>query len=376
MKRHDVSLENIKTHGKVNAEYVDHILHVTTHLQNNRFHVSEMPLVSYICIPGKFKLPLKIDIRVKMDSPSMYVVLGKGHLTFGTSFLDNRRIGDIIEPDIKKTSAFDNSMEANIPYDISIMYGLKFLQVNINGKERYFSKKEKYIKSPLLNQLNQEGFELKIAGSKQNCLSISSIVVTEFDCDELSNPHPIENTENYAKINLSVDKTAKSDFEECISKLSEELQTETRELNQYLLGNKMLKIKRKIEGTSEACKISYVSSHGFTYGIHISDSIADHFFWWYMVSNNRYQDKYMGRKNDFTIETLNKVKDVSPDIADQLFSYYDECFGCNINCSARTVYEFAGNKKTVCHGKMIMTMKIETFKNLHFLFQALTDILA
>lgn len=33
-------------------------------------------------------------------------------------------------------------MEVNIPYDISIIYGLQFLQVNINGKERFTSLQE------------------------------------------------------------------------------------------------------------------------------------------------------------------------------------------------------------------------------------------
>ena len=47
MKRYDVALENMKTHGKANAEYVDPILYVTTQMQNTSFNTSEMPLLSF-----------------------------------------------------------------------------------------------------------------------------------------------------------------------------------------------------------------------------------------------------------------------------------------------------------------------------------------
>jgi hypothetical protein len=259
-------------------------------------------------------------------------------------------------------------------FDCSIIYDLKFMQILINGEEKYYSKNEKYIKSPLMDKLNAEGFELKIAGSKQSYLTISSIMVTEFEKDELAHLRSRQNIVDKNGICLSIDKKAKSDFNECISVLSSGLKKEIISLNDFLLSKKNLKIKRKIEGTSQACKINYVSNHGFSYAVHVSENITDHFFWWYMVSNLTYENKYMGRKNDLTKETLNKVAETSPEIAKQLFSYYKECSGC-CECAVKTIYEHDGSKKTVCHGKMIMNMKIQTFQNMQYMFKILSDML-
>jgi len=142
MKQYSINLKSVSSHGNITADFADNMLHITTKSQNTRFDKFETPLKSYIQIPQKFKLPLRVDTRIKMDAPSMYLILGKGHLTFGTSFLDNRRIGDIVEPDVKKTSAFDNKLEMNTFSDLSIIYDTKFMQILVNGKERFFSKKK------------------------------------------------------------------------------------------------------------------------------------------------------------------------------------------------------------------------------------------
>jgi len=374
MEQYNISLKNVISHGNITTDFTDNMLHIITHSQNTRFYAFEMPLSSYIQLPQKVKIPLRIDLRIKMDNPSLYLSLGKGHLTFGINFLDNRRIGDIAEPDIKKTSVFDNKLEVNKFHDLSIIYDYKFMRILVNGKERFYSKKEKYIKSHFLEELNKNGFDFKIAGSKQTHLTIASISIIEYENDELKDLRSGQNTVFTA--DLSIDKKVKADFDECISKLPLELNDKVKEINNYLLNNKNLKIKRKIEGTSKACKISYVSTHGFSYSIHISDDILDHFFWWYMVSNNRYENKYMGQKNDLTELTLNKVKETSPETAEELFSYYDECVSCNPNCSVtRKIYKYADKKKAVCHGKMIMNMNVNTFNNIRFMFVALDELL-
>ena len=90
-----------------------------------------------------------------MDNPSLYLVLGKGHVIFGTSFLDNHRIGDLIEPGLKKALVFLNNLEMNVFHEISVFYGYKFFQICIDSEERYFSKK--YIKSHILKNANNDG---------------------------------------------------------------------------------------------------------------------------------------------------------------------------------------------------------------------------
>lgn len=369
MKLQQIALDQLQPHGKVTAKFTVPTLSFTTQMQNYRFYAEGMPLNSYLVVPGTYRLPLKVDMVAKIDNSSLYLVLGKGHVTLGTSFLDNRRIGDILEPDPKKTAVFPNDLEMNIFHQITVFYGHDFFQICIDGEERYFSKKEKYIKSRLLEAANKEGFAFKIAGSKHTCVTISSLSVTEFEKDEPSGLLDGKKEENAPKINCSIDKKAKSDFESCIAGLPADLQKEVRAIDLELLNHKNLKVKRKIEGTKEACKITYVSSHGFSYALRINNAILDHSFWWYMVSNYKYQDHYMGRKNDLTGEMLLRVKSFSPTAAGRLFDYYDECVGCTARCQARTVYEFDGMKKQTCHGKMIMNMNEETFQNIRLLFR-------
>jgi len=341
-----------------------------TLFQNTRFYQKEEPISSYVQIPDAFRLPLQIDMTINMDSPALYILLGKGHLNFG-SFMDNRCIGDIAEPDTK-THSFYNQISINKDVNISILYGMDFMQVIVDGETRYFSKKEKYMKSPLFVQANADGFPLKIACDKHTRLCVKKLRITEYDNDDFS-PLLYDNIIN-SQI-LSIDKKAKSDFEECLSILSPELANEIRITDDYLRKTKALSIKRKIEGDSKACKINYVSSHGFSYAIRISENAMNHFFWWYMVSNYKFEGKYMGRKNDLTAETLVRMSQIAPGLTERLFSYYDDCVSCSTNCKVKTIYELNGKKKVACHGKMLMNMNISTLSDARSMIEAICDII-
>ena len=310
-------------------------------------------------------------MTINMDSPALYVLLGKGHLNFG-SFMDNRCIGDIVEPDTK-THSFYNQINIGKDVRLSILYGINFIQIIVDDEIRYFSKKEKYMKSPLFAPLNVEGFVLKIACAKHTQLCLKKLHITEFDTPELT-PLP-QNNVLTGQI-LSIDKKVKSDFEECLLMLSPTLADEIRLTDNYLRKTKDLLIKRKVEGTSKACKINYVSAHGFSYAIHISENTMNHFFWWYMVSNHKFQEKYMGRKNDLTAETFARMYSIAPDISERLFSYYDDCVNCGTNCSVKTIYELNGKKKTVCHGKMLMNMNVTTLSDVRFMIDAIRCVTA
>lgn len=134
---------------------------------------------------------------------------------------------------------------------------------------------------------------------KQSKIAIKEISITEHDNEP--NIMPYGNIIKSA--NLANNKEAKVDFEECIFYLSKELQDELRKMDTYLLSEKSLKIKRRIEGDHHGCKITYTSQTGFSYSLLISDELLNHFFWWYMLSNYKFENKYGGRKNDLTNET-------------------------------------------------------------------------
>ena len=372
MTEHIIDFTAVETAGNLTAECGNGVLILKdTRSQNTRFYQKEEPISSYVRIPGTYKIPLRIDMTVAMDAPALYVMLGRGHVNFG-SFMDNRCIGDVCEPDTK-THSFYNAVPIGWDVDISILYGEKFMQIAVGGEVRYFSKKEKYMKSADFVRLNEDGFSLKIAADKHVRLCVSGLTVTEFDGGELA-PIPLEG-ECPQQI-LAIDKKVKPDFEECISQLSPELAAEIRVTNDYLLSAKDLKIKRKIEGDSRACKINYVSAHGFSYAIHVGENAMNHFFWWYMVSNYTFESKLMGRKNNLTAEMFAEIAKSSPDIAAKLFSYYDECKACGTGCAVKTIYEFDGKKKAVCHGKMNMNMRMETHGEARLMLEAIRAVIS
>lgn len=174
---------------------------------------------------------------------------------------------------------------------------------------------------------------------------------------------------------LGVDKTIKSDFESCISQLSNELQNKIIDVDKSLLSHKALGIKRKIEGSGNACRITYVSGTGFSYVLIINKNIMYHYFWWYMVSNYKYEGKYLGRKNDLTEQTLKEIQKYDPNLADRLFNLYISCVGCSPGCAGRTLYEYDGKKKMTCHGKILFKMTSEDFDDVLRMMEAVERLI-
>ncbi len=370
MQELKINLCRLIGHGDIDMEYDNQTLRFITGKQNTRFWTTETPVISFLEVPGYFKLPVTIDLVIRIDSPAFYLLFGKGHLTFGSG-VDNRSIDDIIEPNAKKTRSFINKMEMNKDVSLSVTYGLDFMQVSVDGEVRYYSKKEKYMKLPQFAEQNAKGFSLKLACSKLTRAELKSIRVTQFEEGELSMPPESVN----GKAVLGIDKSVKSDLQECMSMLAPELQRQIVEMDGRLLAAKKLKIKRKIEGDHRACKINYVSAHGFSYAMHIYENVMDHFFWWYMVSNYKYENKYMGRKNDLTAQTFDVLGREDKEAAGRLFSCYNECIGCSQQCTVKTFYTYNGEEKASCHGQMMMNMNVQTFSDLHRMFHAIEEVI-
>jgi len=371
MKKVQVDLQLLESIGKVIADSQSDGLFISALNQNRRFHQFEQPVNSYVKLHGRYKLPLQINMTVNVTIPGLYLILGKGHVSFGTR-KDNRSLGDLLNPDCTKPKSFLNTLKLGQNTNITIIYGLRFMQIVIDGETRYFSKKENYMRNDEFSKMNETGFEMKIAPDKQAKIVINEISIIEYDHDP--DIIPYENTIEPASVTNS--KGTKVDFEECISSLSKEIQNELCKTDIYLLSEKALKIKRKIEGDHLGCKITYVSPLGFSYSLSISGELMDHFYWWYMVSNYKYENKYMGRKNDFTNETLQYIQNESPEIALRLVSYFDHCCGCLTECHTKTIYEYNNKKYPVCHGKMIMNMDIQTFSDIRFMFDALQKVMS
>lgn len=369
MNKTQIDLKSLEKVGSVIAYAEPEGLFLSASSQNAYFHAFETPLTSYVKLPRRYRLPLQMDVTIHAAVPGFYIVLGSGHLSFGTR-QDNRSIGDIVNPDGKPHS-FGNGIPLNQDVHIRVIYGLKFMQIIVDGETRYFSKKEKYMRAQNLADKNNAGFEIMLAPDKLAHILIKEISLVEYEMEAPAIPY--ENAILPAK--LSNSKGVKADFSECISGLSKEIQAELVKLDDYLLSQKNLKIKRKIEGDHRGCKITYVSSLGFSYSLLISEELLSHFFWWYMVSNYKY-GQYMGRKNDLTNETLQLAESLSPEIAGRLAGYFNSCVGCvKGGCKGLTTYMFKNKKFNTCHGKMFLNMDMQTFHDIRFMFDTLQEVL-
>lgn len=371
MIKHNIDLARFLSKGQVECEYKDNMNYMTTNraIPTRRFDAEHLSINSYIYLPDKYKLPLRIDIIAKIDAPGLYMLIGKGHINFGTLWSDNRRIDDIVTP-ARKTKHFHNYMAMNEFTNISLLYDFNEMQIMINGEERYYSKKERYMKSPEFSEMNKDGFEIKIACDKLVNLCIKSVSITEYNdtCgifhQEMELPAAI--TKNNAII-----PGEKPAFEKCISLLPKHIQVEIVKIDEYIKTLKSLKFKRQIEKNGN--KITYVSSdYGFSYAIYLSNDIFDHSLQWYIITNGKPETWH--RKADMMEETLNRLAHKTLDSAERMFSNLDECVGCYKNCIVKTQYQLHGKQKNVCHGKLKFKMSALGFEDVRVLIEEINHI--
>jgi hypothetical protein len=369
--KHNIELSHFLPKGQVTCEYKDNLLYMTTNhaIPTQRFDAEHLSINSYISLPDRYKLPLRIDMTVKIDAPGLYILLGKGHINFGTLWSDNRRIDDIASP-ARKTMFYHNYIDMNKFTDISISYDLTEMQIMIDGEERYYSKKERYMKSPAFREMNESGFDLKIACDKLVNLCIKSFSITEYD-DTCSILHsgvelPAAITNNGV---LAPDE--KPTFEKCILHLPTHIQGEIVKTDQYLKSLKPLNFKRQIEKNGN--KITYVASkYGLSYAIYLSNDIFDHSLQWYIITNGKPETWH--RKADMMEETLNMLTKTSPDFAERMFYYLEDCVGCYKNCLAKTHYRLGKKHKMVCHGKLKFRMSASGFEDVHAFIEEINHL--
>ena len=114
MITHNIPLESFTPHGKISISVENGELHMTGGVDRG----------AYIQIPGKYKLPFRIDMTAKMDSPALIMQIGEGYINLNTGGMDNRRMMSIVggeaKPNIHK---FDNRVPLNEYFDVSVIYG-------------------------------------------------------------------------------------------------------------------------------------------------------------------------------------------------------------------------------------------------------------
>ena len=404
MKTHEIDLNSFLSKGYVVSDVVVGELTMTTTFNTGFKRVDEngekmigrkmrgnaMIVPSYLYLPNKYKLPLCIDLTVKIDSPSLHIMLGDGRLTFGREqqFLDISGESNVLTKPPQHPRFY-------IPYSeyftISILFDFNFMQVMVNDETRYFSENERYMKLKSFREKNNDGLEIKITCDKNSALFIKDMTVTEYENDIPKSKMQKIDMPPYQPWQ---EKPEKYDFEYCMSGLSKELQNEVKLTNNFIMNLKPLKFKRKIDGIGLFGKIGYVSEFGLSYVIYIERNVAVHSVGWIIYNTVREREKYGGaRKRELTGKTLEKLAETSPEFAEQMWNNLAECFGCGcagrakpckldgcVHCNGgrdgcTTLIVYNGKKKAVCHGRMWFKMTPSDYADARKVIETLNDVL-
>lgn len=362
---HDIDLGLLEPHGHIKTSMQNSVFGMTVTSANTIGHCKPwIKCAHYAEAPGRYRLPLKIDISANIDVPSLYVMLGDGHASFGVHS-DNRRVDDICEPQ-HKINNFDSRLNLNEFNDISLIYDLNEMQILINGTERYYSKREKYMKSKLFNEMNTAGFTLRISSEKRTCFKIRSIRITEFGggAGIIHTPEPTEDK--------PVPPAEKPNFDSCLSGLPDELRGAVADIDIWLRAMRPMNFKRQIGKYGD--KITYVASeHGFSYALHIAGDKLYHTLQWYILTQGKPEN--WGRKADRMEYTLNYLSQSDPEFARRMWENLRECVGgYGPGCLARTTYTFAGERMDFCHGRMHFNMNLSEFSDVKRFIGSVNEI--
>ncbi len=364
MKEHDINLSALIPHGSVDLCVINGQLNMTTTqaIHDVGYNICRSKIHSYALVPGRFHLPFRIDMTAKIDSPEMLILIGDGHITVGSPRMENRRIEDIAEP-VGKPRHYHNSVNYNQFFQITMVFNREEMQILINGAQRYYSTKERYMKSVSL-----EAFPIAITCTKRVQMSISSIKVTEYE-----HKAPITHFADTDTVTPELITKDKPTFQSCIENLPPSIKQEIIKTEEFLKKLKHLKFKRTIDKYGN--KFSFLaSSHGVSYAVYLNGELMHHSFQWYIVTNST-SDKWH-RKADMLEETLEALQVQTPELADRIFYNLNECIGCRENCLARSPYTYKSRKKISCHGHVVFKMLPSDFQDVRDFFAELDMVVA
>ena len=158
-------------------------------------------------------------------------------------------------------------------------------------------------------------------------------------------------------------------YENALSKVSPEFQSNLTEIDTFLKSLGQLKFKRTVDKNSK--KVTYTSpDYGISYAIMVSE--ANHHFGWYYLYNK--EDKIWFRKTDYFEEVLGEIEKSNPQSAERIFNAINECTSCKGTPCSATAYTYNGKKQLACYGRMILPMSHESFDDARLFFQQLNSL--
>ena len=347
----------------------------------NNFRHKNAVVRSYLEAEGLYRLPLRIDMTVSLDAPGFCVLLGDaGRVHFCSTWNDNRRIEDIVEPSTNgKSMFFANQMPLHTPVAITVIYNLKSMQILINCEQRYYSVKELYMKSSAFPALNAAGFPVRLTCYKRTEVVLHSFTVAESEADietveQGYMPEPVMSNialrpgDKPSYENVVASLGGKPTFDAMIADLPGDIRAKVLEIDGYLRSYKPIKFKRTLEKNGN--KVTYVASEaGLSYAIYLSRDLLTHSLQWYILTNSR--ENWGKRVANDLVTTLEKLSAEDAAFADHIFSCLQDCAGCGgPSCVARSSYTFHGKTTQSCHGKIEFKMSVTEFDDVLRLIQA------
>ncbi|GHU70153.1 hypothetical protein AGMMS49992_02020 [Clostridia bacterium] len=371
--RRDVDLSLLTPHGGARTALEDGALNVwtTRSITSIAFNLyGDTFKASRVTLPGLYHPPFRIDMTVRLDYPALILLIGNGYVSFATPWQDNRKIEDIISPSGKPNQdggLYNNALPFGEYTDISVTYGLHEMQICVGGEERYYSNKRPYMKK-LAKDAAKDGLTIGLAVFKRAMLNIKSISVTELDAQSAV----IRGAFGMAKTQ-PLPETSKPTFESVIAALPVEYQSEVVETDTLLRTQRPVKFMRRVNKTG---KVTYVAAdYGISYALHTSGACATHGFSWYIVTQST--PETWGRKVDRMEETLAEIAKTDAALAERIFYALNDCVSCyGDHCMAKTAYVFNGAKRMTCHGKVMLHMAHEDFRDVRAFFQHINTLIA
>ena len=375
-KNYKVNLSRLKPVGEANIEVADNIATIwtTQPISGLGFHLTGNVEKHYVAFPKKYRLPLRIDMTVKLDYPAFVLRVGKGHVYFSSGHdTEYSKFKDFAAPDSKPSKdifSFDNRLPLGEFVNISIIFNFNEMQVCIGGEERFYSRNQPYMKkkqSDSLSELNAEGFELGLTVTKHSTLSVKAVTILEHgECIPITRGSfelPDPKAPKPEKI--------KPTFDNVVGKISQEFQAEVKEMDAFFKSLRPMKFKRNLD--KSGCKITFVEPNvGISYTVVASGAESYHHFGWYIVYSGPVETWH--RKADYMEEILAEICKTDRRLAERV---YDALVGCSCGRQGlcRTLYKFDGQKKVTCHGRVYFRMSHDDFNDIRAFFLHLNALI-
>lgn len=375
MKRHRITQDMLETHGQatINMEEGQPAVRTTHSITPiGTIDFSEKLKKHYVSLPGTYRLPFRVDLTVRLDHPSFYLFIGAGYITFGSAGQDNRKLEDIVrhsgKPNQDHTS-YDNGMPYGEYTQISVIYNRDEMQITIGGQERFYSRRQAYMRAKDLDDWNSRGFSIGLSVSKRSTVFIKEITVTEA---EGSIP-VVRGAATAGKPASGRETGLKPTFETELGGLPREYRQRLTEMDGFFRSLRPLKCRRVLD--KGGCKITYVAAdYGVSYAVEVWESRFTHCFNWYIVYNGKPETWH--RKADYMEEALEETAKTNPELAKRIFYALNDCVGCfGEGCLAQTPYQFGGQKRMTCHGRVLLRMCEEDLRDAKEFFLILNGLI-